>query len=313
MALKLGTKNESNSKAVSKVNKISEAQHYMLLAVFGASIFLGVAVALVIHFIDQISFNASVIAEEERTIVALSSTIKNIGVCTAPKGDAYSDEELERCHPNDIDASTVPGTLRANVLQDMAANTDLNSVPNQDLSYCVNPSTRKNFTYHELNEFYTESIEGGDTQQIAAATELIQLCSSLRVIPDALPSYRNEEALLSSLNRIFIMSNWEPEGLSPAGTYEIAGIGVNLYTIPFQLVVDADTGTTMSVLSNIERSIREFDIKRATIEWSSENSLNFSSELTAYYTLPSIITQESKTVKYGETNKPDAVEEEVQE
>lgn len=299
---KLNLKNKnSNSKALSKANKISEAQQYALVAVFGASIFLGVAIAMIIHFTNQISFNATVIAEEEKTIVALSDTIKNIGICNAPKGTIYTDEELKKCSPNDIDAASVPNTLRSNILQVMAANTALNSVPKQDLSYCVNTNTGKNFTYGELNEFYSEAVESGDTATIAAATELIQICSALRVIPDALPGFRNEEALLSSLNRIFIMSNWEPEGLSPAGTYESADFGNNLYTIPFQLSVDADTAATMTVLNNIERSIREFDIRRATIEWSSESSLTLNSELAAYYTLPSTVTEETQTIKYGAT------------
>ncbi len=297
---KLNLKNKiSNSKALSKTSKISEAQQYALVAVFGASVFLGIAIALITHFTNQIAFNAEVIAEEERTIVSLSNIIKDTGICNAPKGTIYSDDELKKCSPNDISASSVPNTLRANVLQNMAANAALNSVPKQDLSYCVNSNTNKNYTYSELNDFYNKAIEGGNSSEIAAATELIRICSALRVIPDALPSYRNEEAMLSSLNRIFIMSNWEPEGLSPAGTYEGADFGTNLYTIPFQLSVDASTATTMNILNNIERSIREFSISHATIEWSGEERLTFNSELTAFYTLPTEVTEETKTVQYS--------------
>lgn len=309
LSLKFNLKGNGDSKAISKANKISEAQQYTLIAVFGASIFLGAAISLIIHFINQISFNATVIAAEDQTIVSLSDTIKNIGICTAPKGSTYTDDELRRCSPNDIDVSSVQGTLRSNILQNMAANVALNSVPKQDLSYCVNSSTGKNYTYGELNEFYSEAVSSGDTKTIAAATELIQICSALRVIPDALPGFRNEEALLSSLNRIFIMSNWEPEGLSPAGTYDEASFGNNLYTIPFQLSVDADAATTMLVLSNIERSIREFDVTRASIEWSSEAGLTLNSELTAYYTLPTAVTEETKTIKYGATDTSSTTDE----
>ncbi len=294
--LNLGLK-KSDSKAVSKTAKISEAQQYTLLAVFCASVFLGVAIALVIRFVNQISFNASVIAEEEQTIVTLSDTIKNVGICAKPKGSIYTDEELKRCRPNDIDVASVPGTLRSNILQNMAANVALNSVPKEDLSYCVNSSTGKNFTYSELNDFYNEAAESEDTQKITAATELIQICSALRIIPDALPSYRNEEALLSSLNRVFIISNWDPEGLSPTGSYEPANFGSNLYTIPFQLSVDADATTTMTVLYNIERSIREFNIKRASIEY--DSSLTLNAEFTAYYTTPATVTEGTKTLKPG--------------
>lgn len=303
LADKLNIKEKlANSKAFTKTDKISEARQYSLIAAFGASIFFGVAIAMVIRFTNQIAFNAVVIAEEDQTITTLSDTIKNVGICTSPKGKTYTDEELRRCDPNSIDTSSVPGTLRSNVLQSMAANTALNSVPKEDLSYCVNEATGKNFTYSELNEFYTEAVDEGDSQKMAAATELIQICSALRVIPDALPAYRNEEALLSSLNRIFIMSDWKPEGLSPTGTYEDSEFGKNLYTIPFQLSVDADTATTMRVLTNIERSIREFDVRRASIEWSSNSSLTINSELTAYYTLPAMLVEKTNTLKPGSTN-----------
>lgn len=293
----------SSSKAFSKASKISEAQQYMLIAVFGASIFLGVAIAMVAHFANQIAFNARVIAEEEKNIVILSDTIKDIGICQKPKGRIYSNDELKSCKPNDIDATSVPSTLRSNILQVMAANTALNSVPKEDLSYCVNTETSKNFTYDEMNKIYSEAISSNDTAKIAAATELIQACSALRVIPDAIPSYRNEEALLSSLNRIFIISNWEPESLSPTGTYELVGFGNNLYRIPIRLAVDADAATTKTVLNNIERSIREFDISRAAIEWSGENSFALNAELKAYYTVPSTVFTRVETVKYVDTNK----------
>ena len=55
--------------AISKKLKISQAQQYMLLAVFGASIFLGVAISLVSTFIHQISFNTKVIMAEEESIL----------------------------------------------------------------------------------------------------------------------------------------------------------------------------------------------------------------------------------------------------
>jgi hypothetical protein len=51
--------------AIEKRAKISQAQQYVLLAVLGASIFLGVAISLIFYFVRQISFNSEVIAEEE--------------------------------------------------------------------------------------------------------------------------------------------------------------------------------------------------------------------------------------------------------
>ena len=189
--------------AIEKRAKISQAQQYMLLAVLGAAIFLGAAVSLIMHFISQISFNMEVIAEEEKAIVAYSNAIRDIGICKKPKGAIYTDDELKKCNPDSIDVSLVPGTLRANIMENMAANAALNSVPKEDSS-CTNPYTGKKYSYEELNKMYTDAETDDD---LIAASELIQKCSALRIIPDALPGVKNEEALLASLNKIFLLTD----------------------------------------------------------------------------------------------------------
>ena len=114
--------------AIGKRAKITEAQQYMLLSVLGASIFLGVAISLTSHFIQQISFNAKVIMAEDEAIVAYSNVIKSTGICKSPSGNVYSSEELAKCDPESIEASEIPNTLRANILQNLAANDALYSV-----------------------------------------------------------------------------------------------------------------------------------------------------------------------------------------
>ena len=49
------------------------------------------------------------------------------------------------------------------------------------------------------------------------------------------------------------------------------------------LSVEADASFTKKVLDNIERSIREFDISKATIEWSGDNTLSLRAQAVAYY------------------------------
>ena len=266
--------------ALSKSVKISQAQQYTLFAVLGAGLFLGFALAAIMHFVDQISFNANVISNQDESIVAFSDTIKNIGICTKPRGDTYTDEELKKCDPDNIDVVSIPNTLRSNILQKIAANEALNSVPKEDDSACINPNTNKNFTYDELNDIYDKA---SNVDELTTATELIQNCSALRVIPDALPSTRNEEALLSSLNKIFDLSGWEPERISPMGEYDVASFDPSLNTISVRLAVEANFSTVMTILRNTERSIREFDIKRATIEWSGENSITLQARADAFY------------------------------
>ena len=286
--------------ALSKRIKISEAQQHMILAVLDASVVLGASISLISHFSKQISFNAEVIMAEDESIVAYSNIIRDTGVCVKPSGAVYSDSELEKCNPDSIEIKEIPGTLRANILEKLAANDALNSVPKEDNNNCTNPSTDKTYTYKELMEKYNNAR---GAEQLQTASNLIKSCSALRVIPDALPAFKNEEALLASLNKLYILSNWEPESISPSGSTEESKLAENLNEISISSTIEADPGTVTSVLDNVERAIREFDIKRATIEWSSNNGLNFQFNANAYYVNESVINETTKTISTGEKKK----------
>ncbi len=278
--------------AIGKRAKISQAQQYMLLAVLGAALFLGAAIAINYHLIKKISYHAGVISKEDESIVEYSNTIKKIGICTAPKGDVYSTEELKKCDPNNIEVSEVPGTLRSDIVENMAANKALNSVPKESLSGCANPETGKNYKYEELEKLYQDA-ESSEAR--AAATQMIKICSALRIIPDALPAFKNEEALLSSLNKIFIESDWQPESLSPSGEEEAAEFGEGLNAIAVNLSVESDMSTTARLINNMERSIRNFNIKSATFEWSG-GDISFSANAQAFYVNKASLAESSYTV-----------------
>lgn len=285
--------------AFTKIAKISQAQQYMILSVLGASVLLGVAISLTEHFAEQISYNSKVIAEEEKSIASYSDVIKKTGICTKPSGAVYSDDELEKCDPDTIEISQIPGTLRYNILEDLAANPALDSVPQSNNINCINSNTGKSYTYKELNSEYKKAGNPYDRQ---LALQKIKTCSALRVIPDALPAYKNEEALLASMNQIFNLSDWAPESISPAKNYSAdskKGASSSVNPIGVNISIEADTSTTMRVLHNIERSIREFDINRATIEWKGDNALNLNAQAAAYYTDESTVTETSKTIKLG--------------
>ena len=282
--------------AVGKRAAISEAQQSTLLIVLGASVLLGVAISLISHFSRQIAFNAEVISKQDEAIVNYSNTIKNTGLCLAPSGEAYTKEELANCNPDEIESSQVPGTLRANILENMADNKALNSVPNVSNPDCRKPETEEQYTYKELKKIMDEAENSKDTNQKTAAFQLMKSCSALRVIPDALPAFKNEEALLSSLNKLFKVSGWEPENLSPSGATIDMNLPAGLNAISVNVSVEADTGTTMNVLNSIERSIREFNIERATIEWGSDNTLQLQAQATAYYMDKSGVAESTTTI-----------------
>ena len=291
MVAKNSKKEEGTKRAI-----ISKAQQYMILAVLGASLFLGAAVAVVVKSISRISYNASVIAAEDQSIVAFSDTIKNIGICTKPSGSVYTDDELKKCDPDSINASSVPNTLRSNILEVLAGSKALESVANQSTNNCINPTTGKNYTFKELDAKY-DSAE--TASELSAASDLIKTCSALRVIPEALPAYENEEALLASIDRIFRLSGTEPESLSPTEETGVANYGNNLYTISVRLGIEANAGTVNTFLDNVERSIRNFNINVASINWSSNNSIDFQANGTAFYMLPTELNISSKVIKAG--------------
>ena len=229
---------------------------------------------------------------EEESIAAYTEIIKTTGICKSPSGAIYSDEELKRCNPESIEISEIPGTLRANILENLAANEALNSVPNKSNSNCINPNTGEAFTYKELNKLYQDAKGASELQN---ASQLIKSCSALRVIPDALPAFRNEEALLASMNQIFNISGWQPESISPGGGTETSTTeGLN--EISVSINIEANPAVTTRVIDNIERSIREFDFNSATIEWGGPDSLNIQAQAKSYYVDESVIKESSKTI-----------------
>ena len=284
--------------AHAKIAKISQAQQNMILAVLGASVVLGVAICLNKHFIEQIAYNSNVIAEEEKSIASYSDVIKKVGVCPSPKGSIYSNDELKKCNPATVDTSEVPGSLRYDILENIAANDALSSVPHLDNTSCINPSTSKGYTFKELNDAYNRADSAYDRQ---VAFRKIKTCSALRVVPDALPAFKNQEALLASINQIFNITGWMPESLSPSdgstGSNQSIPAGVN--PIDVSLSVDADTATVMKFLRNTELSIREFNINSANIEWKGTSTLDFRAQASAYYVDEAELIESEKTVTKG--------------
>ena len=83
--------------------------------------------------------------------------------------------------------------------------------------------------------------------------------------------------------------------MSPGGdgTTEIPGLGA----INVNLSVHTYNTTTVKVLQNLEKSIREININTASIEWSAGNQLNINASATAYYTEPGTLNEGLMTVK----------------
>lgn len=261
--------------ATSKRRRISRAQQYTMLEVLGASLVLGSCIVIATFLIKYINFNTKIISAKDEAISAYDQTIRNVGICVdSDKNGRLSNEELEKCNPDEVKLDAVKDSLRYKVYSTMAQNADLESVARQRNASCYD-ETGERIDFDALYELTTDETE---KQQYLQAS---RICSALRVIPDALPSVKNTEALMASLNQILIITGWEPDRLAPRDDAVASDI-VGVEAIPLSLRVESTDAVVLGVLHNIERSIREFDITSATIEWTNFG-LNLNASANAYY------------------------------
>lgn len=284
-----------NGPAVEKRIKISKTQQQTLLIALVTAVVVGVCIVLAIYFGKYIGFNKKVIAAKDAAISDYEATIKNVGLCVdRDKDGKFSEEEIKKCNPDDLNSANLVGTLRYNVMVNMANNTDLESVARDSQRDCYGTDGKKIDWQKKFDE--TE-----DDEEQSKYLSMLKMCSALRVIPDALPAQMNEEALMSSLNQVFILSNWEPESISPSGNATTGTTGIS--TIPISLVVETTSERTMTVLENIEKSIRAFDIKTANIAWSQNGFLTIRGQGVAYYTEDADVIQTVETVYASDAAK----------
>ena len=264
-----------NQPADEKRRKISKAQQITMLEVLGASLVFGACLVVSIFLIKYIKFNTTIITEKNQAIDNYDVTLRNVGVCIdRDRSGRLDDTELDACDPNEIPLDNVGGSLRYKILMEMANNSDLELVARQRNENCFDESGER----IDFGKLYGEATDDDERQRYLQS---LKICSALRVIPDALPANRNTEALMASLNEIFLRTEWEPERLSPRDDSvksDITGIEV----IPVSLRIEGTDGIVLAVLNNIELSIREFDITTATVEWMA-NGLSLQASANSYY------------------------------
>ena len=151
-------------------------------------------------------------------------------------------------------------------------------------------------------------------ESVATELEVARTCSALRVIPDAIPSSRNIEATLASLNQLLLWSdsNIKIEGISGADVEttdssdeeneegEEGGVAGTLQPIGASLSIDDTTERVHRALDTIESSIRNFDITSASITFSGDSaesdSIQLNATFAAYYSDPVNIEKQSKKI-----------------
>jgi len=301
--------------AVGKRVRMTKMQQHIILAVLIASVITGASIVFSIYFVKYINFNERVMAEKSEAISNYNQTIKNVGICGSPSSKnadgtvVYTDQDLAKCQPELLNVETLSGTLRYNVMVGMANNVNLESVAREITSGgCYGEGGKR-------IDFVAEYSNARTTEDRANVLEKMKVCSSLRVVPDALPAKENVEALLASLNQLFLLyKNKEPISLSPAGgaiSTSISGV----YALPVNLRIEETAETTTGILDNVERSIRTFDVSSATLTWAGQNdegvetTLELSASAQAYFTTEMTVAEEEVTVRATDKKKTSSVAE----
>lgn len=265
----------NNNEKTDKRQKISKAQQLTMLEVLGASLVLGTCIVLSIFMIKYIKFNTVIITEKNEAITEYDQTLRNVGICVDTDGNGrLTEEELNNCEPNSTSLSSVKNSLRYNILSVMAQNEDLESVARQRAANCYDETGDK-IDFNKLYELSSDDLERDQYMQMS------KICSALRVVGDALPTQQNTEALMASLNQIFIVTETEPERLVPRDDVVVSTIeGVEV--IPTTIRMEGADTVVMSVLNNLEKSIREVNITSATVEWTNRG-ISINAQANSYY------------------------------
>ena len=125
-----------------------------------------------------------------------------------------------------------------------------------------------------------------------ASIEVARTCSALRMIPDALPSSKNVEATMASMNQLLYWSNKRQgvnfESLSSSdGGSAGSQITSSVHVSTVRLSLKDDAEKIHGALAEIENSVRNFDISSANISWKgasiSSGKLEFNATYSAYY------------------------------
>lgn len=161
----------------------------------------------------------------------------------------------------------------------------------------------------------SEDEESEDSNKIDSI-ELARVCTSLRVIPDAIPSKKNVEATLASLNQLLLWSDGSIKIDGITGTDVEGGTSIkdsdgnvskSLKSVGATLSLDDTSGKVRNALDTIENSIRNYDIASASISFSGDSTtsetIEFHATFRAYYSDTVNIEKKSKKVCADNTSE----------
>ena len=278
---KEGSNSREKGAAFGKWVKIDKAQRNMFIAVCVASVVLGVTAVFVVYFIKVMTFNGTLIGEKDKVIASLKTNQSNLDSLSEKVNELQSNEYLE----------SVARTR---------STTDCSNWSNQssDADFVDNSS-------------------------------LAKTCSSLRVIPDALPSLLNTDANLASLNQLLLWSSpsiglvglsssdieydfdfseddvdesEESEDSEEENAEDDEGSESSIAVIGSSVTVEDNSENVLNMLATIEKSIRNYDLISASLEYD-DDSYNLNGTFVSYYLPTTKLTKLTKKVCADETNE----------
>lgn len=135
--------------------------------------------------------------------------------------------------------------------------------------------------------------------------ELARTCSALRVIPDALPALYNEDSSRASMVELLKRSNNGEGVASEQVTGEKTKIKIkdltNLGGVSTTIRLNDEASKVNNALTTIEDSIRNYDIKNATISWS-DNNIELRAVFTGYYSSSASVETKTKIICADDDN-----------
>ena len=185
-------------------------------------------------------------------------------------------------------------------------------------------SVARTRTVTDCSGFYgiDMSLEGVKTEE---EVEKVRRCSSLRVIPDAMPATSANISLddVDTTTRIqlgLIMDkagvdlsadsesavSLEDTGYSGGSISSTSGSILEPYSmLEANINIEGDLSKMKTFLSIIDKTIRNFDLQQATIEMPTDgsNNFNFTGSYYTYYTNPVDLQIQKRTICADEKNK----------
>ncbi|MCQ2568730.1 MAG: hypothetical protein MJ155_00330 [Candidatus Saccharibacteria bacterium] len=180
----------------------------------------------------------------------------------------------------------------SNEVTDLASNEYFESVARQRSEDCA--------VFDESGE------DNAKTEFSLEEIETARECSALRVITDALPSVMNKEtAMTSFIILLELPSDGSSVDSASGGELGSATVGdVTLNTIDMAVSFDdSDEGKIFRSLESIEKSIRNFDIKAASITFRGSEGLELGTTYATYYSGDSTLQYIKRTVCADKENE----------